>query len=298
MRPLHDEVPPDESRTISAGNVLSFWATSAAVFALLAFWHLVHAFFHFGIISNASHLARLKKSDGRSPLVLANHLCSVANAVVCCAVALPLYYENIKGAGSLGVLVPLWNRPLAMTPLVASSTFYLSLAAYCTHAFIWGLDTAVGLADQLALAQHAVLALLACGMCMVNFVPEICLAMLMLEVPSPFLALSRVLVDFRARSDCFFAATGIVLLSAIVKLRVLLFGACIFCTIGHPDIGQLNGARYFILLLCLIVYVLYVTHLMKIAGELQRLIAKFSWYTEARVPPLNAAQSVDAFGSD
>mmetsp|Transcript_47537 Transcript_47537/g.85827 ORF Transcript_47537/g.85827 Transcript_47537/m.85827 type:complete len:303 (+) Transcript_47537:171-1079(+) len=257
--------------------LLSGWTTIAAVLALLAFWHLVFVFFHFGIISNACHLARLKRSDGRNPSALANHLCSVANAVVCCAVALPVYRERVTSLSSLGALFPLWSRPLAITPVSAGTrAFYLSLASYCTHACLWGYESAVGFADQLVLAQHATLALLAACMCMVDFVPEMTLAMLMLEVPSPFWALWRILVDFRARSDPCFCGTGILLVANIVKLRLLLFGACLVCTITHPDARQFDGTRYLMLFVCIVLYALYVDHFWEIYEAVHRQIAKFS----------------------
>lgn len=257
--------------------LLSVWTTVAAVLALLAFWHLVFVFFQFGIVSNACHLARLKRSDGRNPSVLANHLCSVANAVVCCAVALPVMHERVTSLSSFGALFPLWSRPLAITPVsVETRAFYLSLASYCTHACLWGYESAIGFADQLVLAQLAILAFLAACMCMVDFVPEVTLAMLMLEVPSPFLGLWRILVDFRARSDPCFACTGVLLVVSIAKLRLLLFGTCLVCTIGHPDRSQLDGTRYFMLFLCIALYALYIEHFWQIYEDVRRQTYKLS----------------------
>lgn len=280
-----DDASPDvtgETAAIKAVDsdlvLLSVWTIVAAVLVLLTFWHLVFVFFHLGIISNATHLARLKRSDGRNPSTLANHLCSVANAVVCCAVALPVYVDHASSSSFLGALLPLWSRPLAIAPLCAGTrAVHLSLAAYCAHAFLLGYESAVEIADHLVLGQRALLALLAACVCMVDFVPEVSLAMLMLEVPSPFWALWRCLIDFRACSDQSFSAVAVLLVGAIVKLRLLFFGACLICTIGHPDCGQFDGTRYWLLFLCLTIYALYLVHFVKIYGDAHRQITSFSW---------------------
>lgn len=238
-------------------RLLSAWATLATVLALTALWRLVHESFQLGVLARSPKLGRLSVSEGRSPTVVAGHFTSVANAVVCLAAFFPAAEQRLSADGwSIGALFPLWSRPLSMgPPMSGTSLFYLSLAAYCLYAaFISAERILAGASsERLALLQRMLLFVLASSACMVEFVPQLSLALLLLEVPSPFVALWQALQDFRVRTDPGYGVAGGIAVVCIVKCRLLYFGVCFMMIWFHTEATTIISARpqrLFLLFLC------------------------------------------------
>lgn len=258
-------------------RLLSVWATIAAVCALAVLWRLVHHCFQLGVLARSPKLGRLKSSEGRSPRVLAGHFTAVANVAVCIAAYLPAARQRLAAdAWSPGALLPLWSRPLAIgPPLPGTSTFYLSLAGYCLHAALLAAERlASGVSsERMVLLQRTLLFLLAASICMVEWVPELALALLLLEVPSPFVALWQALQDFRLRSDPLFSVSGVVAVTSILKLRLIIFGLCLVCAVSHPEVRQKlwgDGHRFLALLACIALFTSYAVHVSRLYRDLRR----------------------------
>lgn len=243
-------------------RLLSAWTTIASILALTALWRLVHTCFEFAVLARSPKLGRLKSSESRSPRVLAGHFTAVANAVVCMAAFLTAAQARLAAAGwSPGALIPLWSRPLSIgPPLPGTSLFYLSLAAYCLHAsFVAAERATCDVATEcMVLLQLVLLFLLASSACMVEFVPELALTFLLLEVPSPLVALFHALRDFGLHLEPTFRVTGFLAVVVSIKLRLLACGFCLACAMLHPDAwGKLDGPRLFILSLCVALVATY-----------------------------------------
>jgi len=258
-------------------RLLSAWATFTAVLALAALWRLVHNCFQLGVLARSPKLGRLKLYDGKSPRVLAGHFTSVANAVVCVAAYLPAAHERLAADGwSPGALLPLWSRPLAVgPPLLGTGTFYLSLAGYCLHASLLAVERyASGVTtERMALVQRALLFLLAASTCMVDCVPELTFAFLLLEVPSPFVALWQALQDFQLRSDPLFGVASFISVLSILQCRLVIFGLCLACAICHGEVRQKltgDGQRFLMLSCCLALFTTYWIHFTRLCRELHR----------------------------
>lgn len=257
-------------------RLLSIWATVASVIALTALWRLVHSCFYLGVLARSPKLGRVKLPDGRSPTVVAAHFTSVVNAVVCLAAYAPATWERIAADGwSLGALFPSWSRPLAIGPAVpGTNAFYLSLAAYCLHACLVDAERVVHGAstEQTALIQRMLLFVVVVFVCMVDFVPEVSLALLLLEVPSPFVALSQALQDFRASSDPHFGVASGAAVFCILKLRFIVFGACLCCALCHQDRQKLETSlpREFMLTLCCTLLCFYIQEFYRVWRDMRR----------------------------
>jgi len=259
-------------------RLLSAWAIIATVLALAALWQLVNTCFQLGVLAHSPKLGRLKQSESRSPAVLAGHFTSVANAVVCVAAFLPVAIQRLEAGGwSPGALLPLWSRPLAIgPPLPGTSTFYLSLAAYCLQTSLASAERVVNGAtgERLVLLQRVLLFLLASSICMVECVPELSLAVLLLEVPSPFVALWQALQDFRLRSDPLYGGSGYVAVFAILKWRLILFGGCVVCAISHAEARKKLGGdrqRCHMMILCIALLAAYGAHFARLCREVNRI---------------------------
>lgn len=257
-------------------RLFSVWTTAASVLALAAFWRLVHSCFDLAVLAQHPILGRLKSNEGRNTAVLAGHFTTVTNAVVCVAAAIPVARAKlVANDWSLGALLPLWYRPLGLSPpFPGSGAFYLSLAAYCLQSFFFYAvrvaHGSAGAGDRTVLAQRMLLFLVASSLCVANFVPELTLAVLLLEVPSPFVALWQALLDCRARSDPFFGISGCAAVVAIMKFRLTFFGFILVCTMSHPQAGKLSGSRSWILLLLIVLMITYVVHFVRLCREVKR----------------------------
>jgi len=252
-------------------RLLSVWSVLASVLALGVLWRVVHTCFQLGVLARSPKLGRLKSSDGRSPRVLAGHLTSVANAVVCLAAYLPAAERRLAAdAWSLGALFPVWSRPLAIgAPLLGTDTFYLSLAGYCLHSSLLAMERMASgnSTDNLVLLQRVLLLLLCASVCMVEFVPELALILLLLEVPSPFAALWQTVQDFQMQADPLYNAAGLSGVITTALFRIALFGFSLVCIVLHPDARQkimCCGWRLSTLSLCaclLVTHGVHLTHL-------------------------------------
>lgn len=258
-------------------RLLSPWAIIATVLALTALWRLVHNSFQLGVLARAPKWGRLSVSDGRSPTVIAGHFTSVANAVVCLAAFAPAAQQRLAADGySLGAVFPLWSRPLAMAPPTPGiGLFFLSLSAYCLHAALIAAERIMAGAssEHLALFQRLLLFILAASVCMVESVPQLALALLLLEVPSPLVGLWQSLQDFRARSDNGFAAAGVVAVFGIVKCRLVLFGLCVMIAIHHPDAKkkfEASAQRFIFMLLCFVLFTCYLVDSVYFSRDVRR----------------------------
>jgi len=257
-------------------RLLSAWATIASVLALAVLWRLVHHCFQLCVLARSPKLGRLKSYEARSPRVLAGHFTCVANAVVCLAAYMPAAQGKLAAAGwSLGALLPLSSRPLAIgPPLPGTGTFYLSLAAYCLHASLLSVERIAGgvAMERMALLQRTLLFLLASSVCMVECVPEVALALLLLELPSPCMALWQALQDFRLRSEPVPLVASACALFGIFMCRLVIFGLCIICAIAHPEASKKlwHEKRYFEIGLCVALLVVYVVHFARLSREVRK----------------------------
>lgn len=255
-------------------RLLSAWAILATVLALAVMWRLVHNCFQLGVLARSPKLGRLDKSEGRSAGVLASHFSSVANAVVCLTSYLTAAQQRVAADGwSLGALFPLSSRRLAIgPPLSGTSTFYLSLAGFCLHASVLAAERAArGVAvERMALLQRSLLLLLASSVCMVEHVPELALVLLLMEVPSPFVALWQALQDFRLRSDPLYGISGVAAVFMIALCRLFVFGLCLGCAISHPEARQKLSKRWFMLSLEMSLLVAYAVHFARLCRDLCR----------------------------
>lgn len=263
-------------------GIFSAWATFTTVLALAALWRLVHACFSLGILAHSPQLGRLRFPDGRCPTVLADHFASLANAVVCLAAAAPAARRRLAASDwSLGALFPLWSRPLAVGPsLPGTSTFYLSLAAFCLHSSILAGERVFrggGAAERAALLQRALLLLVAASMCTSECAVELSLVTLLLEIPSPFISLWEALKDFRAHSDPFFGVVGYAAVFAILKTRLAVFGFCLVCCIAHPNARQqlwASAPKRHVLILCIALFVAYAFHFASLLRDVRRSVPR------------------------
>lgn len=209
--------------------------------------------------------------------MLASHLTSVANAVVCLVGFFAAAQQRLVAAGwSLGAFYPVWSRPLAIgPPLTGTTYFYLSLAGYCLHASVLGAERAAcgSTPDHVVLLQRFLLLLAAASACMVAYVPELAMVFLLLEVPSPFVALWHTLQDFRLNSIPLSQSAGMAVVFSILKCRVMTFGFSLVCAISHPDAWAkltAGGQRFMTTFLCLPLLVSYGVHFAQLSHDVHR----------------------------
>merc|ERR1719498_1491653 len=89
--------------------------------------------------------------------------------------------------------------------------------------------------DNLVLLQRLLLLSLCASTCMVEFVPELALLLLLLEVSSPFTALWQTVQDFQMQADPLYNAAGLSAVITTALFRIALFGFSLGCIVLHPD---------------------------------------------------------------
>lgn len=249
----------------------SGWTSTSALLMLVVVWSLFYASVHLAVLASKPHLARLKPSDCRSPGMLAGHLAAIFNAVTCIAMA-TCWLHVSEASGPLGGLLPGAHKPfLYEMPPLGTGIFYLIYAAYCVFHVLF-VVTGSWPIDHMNLMHYVFSALAAMLILSDHFVREVGPFLLLLEAPTPFLALHAIFTSFRVEDGPWFQINMILLVAVFFCCRIMLFGSWILWFVTHPDISQLmaKGSRAVTFLLLVKIFMLQLAWFSKIVTRVRR----------------------------
>jgi len=234
--------PPDEESEFGEGETLP-WAVTSVFFMFMLLWRTLHVLCIFFIVVSWPRVANYKAPE-RSPACVARHVASVGNAAVCLGAAAYRLCTCRDLAEVVEAALPINAAEIKfVVPPPGLNYVYLILAAFSACDVFWALlasGTSKAVVDWRRLAFRTILTVTSILVCLVPFMPQMQLFILLQEMTTPCAVCHELLISFSSTgsSTNSICAAAIALVISIVCCTTL-FNVCMFYIVHQTYVSRL-----------------------------------------------------------